>query len=398
MVVNVITIARQFGAGGSELARRLADSLGWGLLDRELLHQAAETEHVPDADLDRLDERAVRVADRFRLHPPHERYLHGLRTAVEQAACRGNVILVGRGARHLLGDRAGVFHLRLVAPKEWRAQRMARLEGWSSEQALARCTEVDRTRDRFTRYFFGDHATQPAEYDLVVNTAAVPLEDVAAVVETAIRESSPAAFSSSADRRVLTLSRELGAGEQGFAPTLGQHLGMRVYDRSLLEQEAVRLGIAEYELEKIDERAAGVLQRFRPKGTYQQYFESLGQLMRELAAQGDVVLVGRGGSRLLRDDPRAFHVRLVAGMNVRVRRVMEYHWVVESMARKQIVESDHRRLAFYQSQFGADWCSPLEYHITINSGRLGSAAVDLVALAASRHWKALAESENDVSS
>src|SRR5262249_2260804 len=152
------TVSREYGAGGGEVARRLAEALGWELLDRELLHQAAEVEHVPDADLERLDEKAVSTADRFRLHPPHAHYLHGLKEAARQAAARGHIVLVGRGTRQLLGEAPEAFHLRLVAPKDWRARRMARLEGWPLEQALARCTEVDRTRDRFTRYFFGpDH-------------------------------------------------------------------------------------------------------------------------------------------------------------------------------------------------------------------------------------------------
>ena len=102
--------------------------------------------------------------------------------------------------------------------------------------------------------------------------------------------------------------------------------------------------------------------------------------MHELAGRGDVILVGRGGSRLLRDDPRAFHVRLVAPMPVRVRRVMEYRWVRESVAKKLIAESDAQRRSFYESYFGVDWSSPLEYHLTVNSGRLGPAAVEVVSL------------------
>ena len=154
--MKVITITREYGAGGGEVARKLADALGWEVLDRELLHQAAEVEHVPDAELERLDEKAVTMADRFRLHPPHQKYLHGLTQAARQAAERGNVVIVGRGARHLMGEMPDVFHVRLVAPRQWRAERMARLEGWSLDQARARCLEVDRTRELFTRYFFGD--------------------------------------------------------------------------------------------------------------------------------------------------------------------------------------------------------------------------------------------------
>ena len=130
--------------GGAEVARRLAEDIGWALLDRELMHQAAAIEHVPDAELESLDEQSIGVADRFRLHPPHNRYIHGLKQVVDRAVAQGNVILVGRGTNQLVGNREDAFHLRLVAPRPWRAQRMAELEGWTQEQALARCTEVDR--------------------------------------------------------------------------------------------------------------------------------------------------------------------------------------------------------------------------------------------------------------
>jgi cytidylate kinase len=108
--------------------------------------------------------------------------------------------------------------------------------------------------------------------------------------------------------------------------------------------------------------------------------------MGELAARGDALLVGRGGSRFLRDRPGVFHVRLVAALPVRVRRVMEHRWLRESAARELIAQSDGRRSRFYAASFGADWEGPLEYHLTVNTGRLGPAAVDVVALAAGRHW------------
>jgi cytidylate kinase len=261
---------------------------------------------------------------------------------------------------------------------------MSQSENWSIEESLARCTETDRIRSRFARYFFGDEATQVAQYDLIFNTQRVPLDDVAAVAVAIVRGTTQPMPASST--RVLTLSRELGAGEQGFAPTLGERLGMQVYDRELLEQEAVRMGVPEAELEKIDERGAGLFQRFHPGSIDQRYFAVLGQLMRELAGRGDAILVGRGGSRILRDEPLAFHVRLVAPMPIRLRRVMEYRWVQEGIAKKLIAESDSRRSGFMESYFGADWSSPLEYDLTVNSGRLGPTAVEAVGLAAERHW------------
>jgi len=384
--MRIITITREYGAGGHEVAENLARILGWELLDRELLHQAAEIEHVPDPELERLDEQAVSMADRFRLHPPHKKYIHGLTEAALQAASRGNVVLVGRGARHLLGEMPDAFHLRLVASQQWRVERMASLEGWSLDEARTRCLEVDRIRELFTRYFFGDTALQPAQYDLVVNTGRVPLEDVAGVVAAVVRGSATETPVAPDGRRVLTLSRELGTGGDDFASALADRLKLHVYDRELLEQEAVRLGVPEVEMEKNDEQPVSIFQRFRPGSIHQRYFEALEQTMRELADRGNVILVGRGGHCFLRDDPRAFHVRSIASTAVRCRRIMEYRWVREAVAKKLMAESDRQRYRFHESYFGIDWSNPLEYHMTVNTGRLALMALDLISLAADRHW------------
>jgi cytidylate kinase len=381
--MNVITVTRDYGAGGYEVARRLAEILGWELLDRELLHQAAAVEHLPDAELERLDEKAITLADRFRLHPPHEHYIHGLREAARQAAARGNVVLVGRGTGQLLADMPNVLHLRLTAPRDWRARRMAQKEGWTQEQALARCTAEDRNRDRFTRYFFGAAPFEAASYHFVFNTGRVPLEHVAVCTAALVRDQPAALPGAAGVSRVLTLARELGAGERSFAAALSARLGFQTYDRELLEQEAARLGVTAEELEQVDEHPASLMQRFRPGSLQHRYFAALEQLMNELAARGNVILVGRGGSGFLRSFPGAFHVRLVAPMDVRVRRVMEHRWLREAQALQLITQSDSQRSRFYHNYFGAGWASPLEYHLTVNTGRLGPAAVDLVAAAAS---------------
>ncbi len=140
------------------------------------------------------------------------------------------------------------------------------------------------------------------------------------------------------------------------------------------------------ELERVDEQPAGIFERFRPGSLHQRYFETLGQLIKELAAEGDKLLVGRGGCRFLEDDPRAFHVRLVAELGVRLRRVMEHHWLAEEAARSLLDQTDSRRRQFYQTFFGVDWTSPLGYHLTVNTGRLGPRAVDLIIVLANRHW------------
>jgi CMP/dCMP kinase len=385
--MKLITVSREYGAGGGEVAGRLARELGWNLLDRELLHRAAQLEHLPDSELEALDEQAVSLTDRFRLHPPHERYIHGLAQAAREATAQGNVILVGRGSRQLVGESPEAFHLRLVAPRDWRSRRMAAIEDLAPERSAARCLQVDRARERFTRYFFGPTALRPCQYDLVVNAGRVPLDSVVYLVAALVRNDLARHDVPGATRAaILTLARMLGAGDTGFAPTLADRLGLRCYDRALLELEAVRLGVLEFEAEEIDENPAGIFDRFRPGSIHRRYFEVLRQLMTELAARGDVLLVGRGGSCFLRDHPHAFHVRLVAPSPIRLRRVMEYRWLAQTPAEKLIADSDEKRRRFYHDYFETDWSDPLGYDITVNSGRLGPTAVDFVALAAKRFW------------
>jgi hypothetical protein len=65
---------------------------------------------------------------------------------------------------------------------------------------------------------------------------------------------------------------------------------------------------------------------------------------------------------------------------------MEHRWLRQGPAEKLIALSDVHRSRFYHDYFGASWSDPLEYHITINTGRLGPLAVDLVVFAAERYW------------
>jgi cytidylate kinase len=74
-------------------------------------------------------------------------------------------------------------------------------------------------------------------------------------------------------------------------------------------------------------------------------------------------------------------------MPLRLQRVMEHRWMRQEPAKKIIAQSDNQRRRFYSDYFGADCSDPLEYHLTVNSGRLGPTAADLVAFAAERYWK-----------
>lgn len=386
--MKFITISREYGAGGRELADRLLRALGWEVLDRAILHRAAALEECPDSEFERIDEKPLSFGERFQLHPIHERYIRGLREATRRAVERGSVILVGRGTRHILGDVEGAFHLRLEASAEWRAERIARLEGLPHDAALSKCIDEDRVRGRFMRYFFGAGTEDATNYHLVVNTESVPLDDVVGCLVHAARDGLAAGDAGGGGpRRVVTMTGELGAGDEEVAPALAASLGLKVYDRALLELESRRLHVGLSDLGTVDEHGATLLDWFRAESLHNRYCEALRAIMGELAQRGDVVIVGRGGCRFLKDDPQAFHARLVAAHGERLRRVMASRWLAERPARQLLDRTDAHRRKFYETLFGVDWTSPLGYHITVDTARRGPGASALVSHFAQSFWR-----------
>lgn len=380
--MNVITLSREHYSGGGEIAEKLGQALGWQVLDRDLVHQAAAIEHVPDAEFDKLDDQAFSLAERLIFDPPYERYLHGLREVARRTTAAGNVILVGRGMRHLLGYSDNYLHVRLVAPIDWRAGRAAPRNGMSRAEAHAHCAALDRQRDRFLRYYFGRDANQPSQFDVVFNTARVPIDDIVAAVVSLVRRDWPTP-GPTPGRRLLTVTNALGAGAHDWNATLAERLGLRLVDRSVLDHLAGQLDMTVSQVEQIDEQPGWVFQRMFASNIHNRYFKALKQRIVDEATQGDALIVNRGAPFLLRDRADACHVCLMAAADQRLLRVMQERWLSEDAARSLIADNDAQRRRFYEVYFNVDWTNPLEYHLAINAGRLGAATLELIGRVAS---------------
>ena len=95
------------------------------------------------------------------------------------------------------------------------------------------------------------------------------------------------------------------------------------------------------------------------------------QVIREAAASGNVVIVGRGAGFVLRDNPDVFRVFLRAPETVRVRTLMDRFGLTEAEARRRMHETDSNRAAYIKQLYGHDWCDPDEYDLVVNTGRIG---------------------------
>ena len=116
--LRFVTLSREAGAGGSEIAEQLGQRLGWSVFDKNLLDQVAARFHLPRTTLDLVDETPTNWAydvlgtwmDRSLV--PHEKYVACLSRVVMMAGRRGRAVFVGRGAQFLL-PREEVLAVRL---------------------------------------------------------------------------------------------------------------------------------------------------------------------------------------------------------------------------------------------------------------------------------------------
>jgi len=182
--MRAVTISREYGSGGGEIAARLARRLDWQLVDHQIVAEAAHNLGVHEAVVAAHDEKAGGILSRVFQWPypiPAEEaqaYYEALRRVVLEAANTGHAVIVGRGGQMLLRDRRDVLHIRVVAPLEQRVAYVVRREGLDADAARKRVQEKDQTRIRYTQSQFHRQPDDAHLYDLVINTAILDLDHV----------------------------------------------------------------------------------------------------------------------------------------------------------------------------------------------------------------------------
>jgi cytidylate kinase len=183
---RIITIEREYGCGAAEIARVLAQKLGWKLWDRELTAEIARVANVDPSAVSMCEERVDSTFQRLvkvfwrgsyerSAHLEHQpfgpdRMVEVGEDVMKDIAERGSCVIVGRGAPYFLRERSDAFHLFLYAP---RAEKLRRVQdqGTKLRDAEELVDTVDRERAEFIkRYFNADWPTR-ALYHLMINTA-----------------------------------------------------------------------------------------------------------------------------------------------------------------------------------------------------------------------------------
>lgn len=222
----IVTISRQLGSGGNEIATGVAEVLGSRFIDREIMNRAAYEAGVPKAALQEMEYEGQRtlveqVLGVLRQMPPipnppetarreavtplsvhfggifsptlrpmstnMDDYVRMMGIIIRDLAKEGRVIIVGRGSQVLLEDYPTALHVQIIAPFWHRVKVVMEREDLERRAAVSRVRTSDRARADYLRRYHNVNWLDPQLYDLVINTAKVPVEVAVGLIVEASR-------------------------------------------------------------------------------------------------------------------------------------------------------------------------------------------------------------------
>jgi cytidylate kinase len=185
-VIRTITIEREYGSGAADIARKLADRLGWKLWDQALTNEVARLMDCPSRTVEEREERKDSVTYRLfkafmkgsfegSLNAPKLKIVDAdcikdvTRQLVTTIAREGSAVIVGRGSAYHLHDRPDAFHVFMYAPFEDKVRRL-RAAGKSEAEAIDLAETVDRDRAAYIKQFFELDWPSREYFHIMINT------------------------------------------------------------------------------------------------------------------------------------------------------------------------------------------------------------------------------------
>jgi len=184
--MSIITISRQMGSLGCEVAQIVAESLNYRLVWRELINQAARRAGTPEVALADIDELGLL---NITPTPKAKRaYRLAIQQVMQELADENNVVIVGRAGQIILADHPDVLHIRMIAPNSLRAERVAKRLSVSLDSAQAQIQVSDHYRANYLHRFYQVRWDDPALYHLVLNTGRISPHQAANIICQAVHQ------------------------------------------------------------------------------------------------------------------------------------------------------------------------------------------------------------------
>jgi cytidylate kinase len=202
----LITISRQYGSGGSEIAERVAHALDWHLYDNAVVNEVAKRLGMQPAEVSAREERVPSLPERIAsamalgmpevmptvadlaMQPSEERIVEMTRRVMEEAVLAGPAVLVGRGAQCMLASRADALHVVCYAPAEALASYAVTNLGVAAEDAARVVAENNHHREQYVKRHWKRDWRDFANYHVCVNTAWLGIDGASELIVQLARE------------------------------------------------------------------------------------------------------------------------------------------------------------------------------------------------------------------
>lgn len=205
---------------------------------------------------------------------------------------------------------------------------------------------------------------------------------------------------------IITISRMFGSGGSDVAARVAKELGWTLLDNAVVDAVAERLGVSAAEVSSMEERVPSLVERIASALTMSapeispsvdesalmvtaesRIVDVTKRVMEEAVAQGNAVLVGRGAQALLADRPDALHVFCYARKAFLVDYAIKHRGIQPANAEHEVEQRNKQREQYVRRHWGRDWRSFDNYHVCLDTGRIGiPGAADLVVAAARNHF------------
>lgn len=201
-----VTVSAGYGAGGSQVARGLAERLGYQLLDRAISSQVAQQLNVTVEEAEAGGQRRGFVERFFgplaamsgavvssdedaaidaALIADNDQVFRQSAERIMRDALPAGAVILGRAGAAALHGLPGVLTVRLFGPRERRIAHAARVEGVDTETAAARLPQVDKARAHYVRRLYGCDVDDPALFDLQIDSTLIPTDTCVEIIALA---------------------------------------------------------------------------------------------------------------------------------------------------------------------------------------------------------------------
>jgi cytidylate kinase len=196
------------------------------------------------------------------------------------------------------------------------------------------------------------------------------------------------------DGIIVTVSREAYCGGDELAKMLADKAGFKFYDREIISLASQKSGIHEEHFESVEKKPTNsilysvVMGMYSSRGAYvklddvltdDKIYKVQADIIRDMAAQGNCVFVGRCSDYILRNNEKCFNIFLRGDLDDRVKRAMNEQNASEAEAKKIVSRADKKRRSYYNYYTNREWGNINNYDIALNLSKISEKdAVDVI--------------------